>query len=132
MLIATATIIGLLFPLKIDSDFSEAMQPLNAFNVLSDTSGVGQIKEAISYIAIKYLVEPSEMLKVIECESSFRTKVYGDSGKAYSLCQYHKPTFDAYCSGNYYSPKDQIECMAQMLKAGLGSHWTCWRRYFSK
>lgn len=108
------------------------MQPLTALNVLSDTSGISQIKEAIREVAIKYGVDNSQLIQVIKCESGFNAKAIGDSGKAYGLLQYHKPTFDGFCSGDYHSPKDQLNCVGKMWQTErLKLHWSCWKTYFS-
>jgi hypothetical protein len=129
VLFGIATFIGLLTPLKIYSDFAPAMQPLTAINVLSDSSSISMIKLAISETAIKYGIEKSELMQVIECESGFKVKVKGDSGKAYGLLQFHKPTFKGFCKGDYYSPKDQLECAGQMFQTPkLKLHWTCFKK----
>lgn len=103
------------------------MTPLD---VLSEAPSISQIKSAISYVAIKYGVEESELLKVASCESEFLYNAKGDNGKAYGIFQFHKPTFDNFCEGNYYSAKDQIICAAKMWQTPkLKLHWSCWRNY---
>ena len=67
---------------------------------------------------------------IIKClakyESGYRTDVYGDNGLAYGILQYHRPTFDAFCTGDYYSAIDQLNCCDEMLSRdfSLISHWT--------
>jgi len=67
------------------------------------------------------------LYKVIECESSWNTNAVGDSGLAFGLAQFHKPTFLAFCEGNYYNPFNQLKCFTQMMSKGLGRHWTCFK-----
>ena len=98
-------------------------------DVLDQEPTTENIKRAAVHIAEEYGLDESQLLYTIACESSFRhTGVYGDSGLAYGLAQFHKPTFDGYCNGDYYSAKDQLECMAQMWSAGQQRHWSCWKR----
>jgi hypothetical protein len=105
--------------------------------MLSPTMPLGMIIGGKEYLytflretSDKYGLDYDKLYSVIQCESSFRTDVYGDKGLAFGIAQFHRPTFDRFCSGSYYSPEDQITCMAQMVKAGLGHHWTCWRNSY--
>jgi len=137
--VATLATIGIIYPLKIIGDVGVASQDqITPLSSLSDTASTAEIKEAIVYVSQKYLVDESQLMQTIKCESGFRhAGVFGDKSEitgeflAYGIAQFHKPTFDRYCAGSYYSAKDQLTCMAEMLKKGLGSNWTCWRRYFS-
>ena len=79
----------------------------------------------------KYLINYEEIYQTIICESNFRHEgVFGDSGKAYGIAQFHKPTFDGFCEGDYYNMEDQLECMAKMFSNNLQSHWTCFSRLY--
>jgi hypothetical protein len=101
---------------------------LNPLSSLSDTSSVQEVKSAISYIASKYSLDESELSRVINCESSYRTTAIGDGGLAYGLLQFHKPTFDGFCEGDYYSAKDQLECAGKMFQTPkLKLHWSCYK-----
>jgi len=131
--LAIVVLISLAIPHKINSDYSEALDIQEyMLSSLSDTSSIGQIKRAISYVAKKYLLDESELMQVIKCESSFRTTAIGDGGLAYGLLQFHRPTFDGFCEGNYYSAKDQLTCAAKMWseKESNKLHWSCFRNYF--
>ena len=131
-MVATLALIGLTIPQNIHSDFGDSMQPITALNVLSDTSSLWTIKEAIAETADKYLIDKSQLLAVIHCESDFKIKAVGDKGKAYGLLQFHKTTFDGFCQGDYYSPKDQLECAGQMWQIPrLKLHWSCFKIYFT-
>lgn len=68
---------------------------------------------------------------IIKClakhESGYRTDVYGDNGLAYGILQFHRPTFNRFCTGNYYSARDQITCCDEMLSRDFDrsiKHWT--------
>lgn len=129
----TLAFIGLIIPLQLHSSHSEATHIQESLlSSLSYTSTVSEIKSAISYVAIKYGIEESEFMKVVECESSFDVNATGDSGRAFGLMQFHKPTFYEFCNGDYYSPQDQLECAGKMFQTEkLKRHWSCWSKYFS-
>ena len=136
MLIATTVIIGLVIPTKIHSDQSEAQVIPPPVSSLSDTADKETIIEAIREVAKKYLVDESQLLQTIKCESGFRhAGVFGDwngdKHLAYGLAQFHQPTFNEFCEGSYYSAEDQLECMAQMFANKKQFHWSCWKRYFT-
>jgi hypothetical protein len=118
-------------PITIHSDVDKAVSYLSPIDVLSENPSPEAIKEAITYISKKYLLDESQLLQVIKCESSFNHNQYGDSGKAFGLAQFHKPTFNQYCKGNYYSAKDQLICLAEMWQNGKQKHWSCWKKYFT-
>jgi hypothetical protein len=75
-------------------------------------------------------------LKTIECESHWRTDVYGDNGMAYGPAQFWKTTFEEFTVRaikkghkfehfDYYNEYHQIELMAWAYANGLDWHWTC-------
>jgi len=68
-----------------------------------------------------------ELYKVIECESSWNSNAIGDLGKAFGLAQFHKPTFDRFCEGEYKNPFDQIKCFVKMAAEKGQQHWTCFK-----
>lgn len=130
---AVAGLVGFLtlIPLTIHSDENKGVAFLpSPLDVLTNNSTKEQIKEAIKFASEKYGGNYYQLYKTIECESSFDTKAIGDSGKAFGLGQYHKPTFERFCKGDYYSAKDQLICMSKMFKDGLTGHWTCWKNLF--
>jgi hypothetical protein len=128
-------LIGLLIPLKIDSDFADTMQPLTAFNLLSDTSGVGQIIEAIGEVAIQYGVNEAGMTQLIRCESALNPNAKNPNSTASGLAQFIDGTWKIYCEGEKSSPKDQLICLAKMISKKMYSHWNesrdCWIAYFT-
>lgn len=83
--------------------------------------------------AKRYGVNPKLALKVAQCESELRTDVYGDSGKAYGVYQFHEPTFNMFAKAyglegmDYKNPEDAIQLAILALSHGEGSHWTCYR-----
>ena len=72
-----------------------------------------------------------EMCNVIQCESSWKPNAVGDSGLAFGILQYHRPTFDNFCKGDYYNPYDQIDCAISMFQNNLKNHWSCYRQLVS-
>jgi hypothetical protein len=125
---AVAGLAGLLtlIPLTTHSDENKGVAFLpSPIDVLTNDSSKEQIKEAINFVANKYGLNSKGLYGLIQCESSLNPYAVGDSGKARNLAQFHKPTFNHFCKGEYDNAKDQLICLAQMLKDGLGSHWTC-------
>jgi len=51
------------------------------------------VVEIINYYSILYLQDPALMQKVAWCESKYGKELFGDSGHAFSVYQFHKPTF---------------------------------------
>jgi len=72
-----------------------------------------------------------KMKDVINCESDWNPTATGDNGKAYSICQFHRTTFEEFkqLSGltetEYENPYDQITVMSWAYKNNLEHHWTC-------
>ena len=134
MTIATLAIFGVITPLKINSDICKANEcPASLLDVLDQNPTSENIKRAVVYIAEEYGIDESQLLSTIQCESGFRhTGVYGDSGLAYGVAQFHKPTFDGFCEGNYYSAKDQLVCLAKMWNDSRQSHWSCYNKLVAK
>lgn len=92
-----------------------------------------EYKEQLKYFADKYGSNYNVMSRVINCESGWRPDVYGDSGKAFSLAQFHKPTFEAFSKEmglvlDYYIPTDQLQVMSWAFANGKESHWTCFSK----
>lgn len=89
-----------------------------------------EVREYIAEKAKEKGVNVKTALRVAECESNFRTQVYGDSGKAFSVWQFHRPTFDEFSARydldlDYYNWHDQTELALEMLVRGYGWHWSC-------
>lgn len=92
------------------------------------TSPIVQICDS----AERHKVDPDVLIALAQCESSLRHEgVYGDSGLAYGIMQFHEPTFEMFKKEagmpdlEYKGMADQIELAAWALQNGLGSHWTC-------
>jgi len=70
---------------------------------------------------------------LIQCESGYNPNATGDSGLAFGILQFHKPTFDTYSERykmelDYRNPVHQIVLCDLMLQEDFKnvSHWTCW------
>jgi len=79
----------------------------------------------IETVAKKNRISEQRFTNLIRCESTFNKTAIGDSGRAYGLLQFHKPTFEQYCQGDYYNHNDQLNCGAEMIGRGLAWNWTC-------
>lgn len=98
-----------------------AVGPINASS--------DDIKLVLAANIAKYGGNYALLIEVLKCESSLmHDGIYGDSGLAYGVAQFHKKTFDGFCEGDYHDYKDQIKCFVKMIADGLGSHWTCWSK----
>mgnify|MGYP001591921444 CR=1 FL=1 len=80
-----------------------------------------------------YGVKTDIAMQIAECESQFRTDVYGDGGKAYGPFQFHRPTFELFEKKlgedlEYRDPQDQVKLALWALANGKGSHWTCYTK----
>lgn len=71
---------------------------------------------------------------LIKNESSWRTDIYGDKGRAYGLLQFHRPTFERYSEKyglvlDYYSPIDQIILAELMINENFNNitHWSVYK-----
>jgi hypothetical protein len=102
--------------------------------IFDSNSSLSESKESLvilkGYLAEKIALYGGnfyELYKVIECESSWKYNAVGDSGEAFGLLQFHKPTFDKFCKGEYKNPFDQIDCVIEMFNKGLQRHWTCFK-----
>lgn len=81
------------------------------------------------------------VLKILQCESNFRSNVYGDGGKAYGIAQFHKPTFDRFAlkaapemikaglwPPQYKNPTHQVFLLGWAIKHHYGKSWTCYTK----
>jgi hypothetical protein len=63
------------------------------------------VVEMIEYYSDIYDQDPLLLKKVAECESEYETNLLGDGGRAYSVYQFHKSTFDRW-SKEFGEPLD--------------------------
>jgi len=75
--------------------------------------------------------------KVIQKESEWNPIVYGDSGLAYSVGQFHRPTFNWFqqlsgIEGEYENPYSQIQVMVWAFDNGLEHHWSAYNTLLKK
>lgn len=93
------------------------------------------VEEWIVYYAEQNNINAQELDSVIFCESSYNVVASGDGGRAWSVAQFHKPTFDKWKkemgqpSLNYYNFQHQIKVMAWAFSKGetYKDDWTCWK-----
>lgn len=90
------------------------------------------VASLIDNFATKYGVDKDMSLAIANCESQFRHSVYGDHGKAYSVYQFHRPTFDHFAKVmgeklNYDDPYDHIKLANWSFAQGNEylNDWTC-------
>jgi soluble lytic murein transglycosylase-like protein len=90
------------------------------------------IEDKIRIAATVHGVDPDLSVKIAKCESGLNPTVYGDSGKAYGLYQFHRGTFEMFAKEaglelDYYNPEHQIILANWAFAQGYYSHWTCAR-----
>lgn len=95
-------VITILFPNLFSAHYiSKAEAPNTPTKELKDYSVV----EMIEYYATVYNQDPALLKKVAECESQYETNLLGDGGRAYSVYQFHKGTFERW-SKEFGEPLD--------------------------
>jgi hypothetical protein len=81
------------------------------------------------------------VLKVLQCESSFRNNVWGDVDTkypSYGIAQFQERTFNwlKELAGrkelNWKNPSDQIWLLRWSIEHGYGHYWTCYRKYLKQ
>ena len=105
----------------------------------TSTATKEEISAIVEYYASLYGVSTEEMMVTLKCESGYRHEgVYGDSGLAYGIAQFHEATFNSFrkTAGmpelEYKDRNDQIHLMAWAFSRGLKRHWTCWTKNYGK
>lgn len=112
------------------------MQIKNPLDVLTDTSTTSEIKQAISYIAIKYGLDYEKFVYTVEHESSFDPHAISPGGSSVGPSQYTLPTWLQYCSDkdDRTDIAKSLNCMGYMWSIGLQYHWDayCFHYYDEK
>ena len=143
--VATLAIIGTMIPLKTSGFKSFGSQttettdnnqkPLQqAFGAIKGDKNTwltqtDELKLALGSFIRKYGGNYALMIQCIQNESgwSINPKGSNDSGLAFGIAQFHKPTFDSNCQGDYKNPYDQLECFVKMNASGPNHNWSCWK-----
>ena len=119
-----------------NKDYYETWQAGAPIEMPANTQDIDGL---IKHYAGLYGVDYNEMYITLKCESGFKHNgIYGDSGKAYGIAQFHEPTFNGFklkagmFELDYRDMEDQINLMAWAFGNGLKNHWTCWTRNFGK
>ena len=89
------------------------------------------VVQLIDYYSALYGQDPALLRKVAECESKYDTKIYGDGGRAFSVYQFHKGTFENWSKErgevlDYNSYQDHIKLAAWSFAQGeeYRNDWT--------
>jgi len=118
-------LVGILYPTKTHGGRSEALQWINPLESLSDKPNLASLKSAISYISVQYDLSYDDLVRVINCESSFNINAKNPYSTASGIAQFIDSTWEHYCEGDKDSPKNQLRCMGLMWSKGYQSHWEC-------
>lgn len=87
-------------------------------------------EEMVAYAtkrAVEANVEPSTVLSVIKCESSWNPKAVGDGGYSHGLVQIHSPSHPEISHEQATDPRFAIDYLVSELEKGNGRQWTCYR-----
>lgn len=92
------------------------------------------VPEMIEHYAVLNGQDVELLKKVAECESKFTKDLYGDGGRAYSVYQFHEPTFERWSKEmgeelDYYSYQDHIKLATWAFAQGeeYRKAWTAYR-----
>ena len=89
-----------------------------------------QIKELIKKYSLMYNVSESDLSRIAECESEFKSDLVG-SGKYFGVFQFSKNTFNEFASKidiadpDPLNPGQNIEVAAYMMANGQSWRWGC-------
>jgi hypothetical protein len=85
--------------------------------------------------------DPTLMMKIMECESSLRSNVWGDDGKSFGIAQFRKETFYEFSvmareemkaaklwPAIWSHPQHQVFLMNWGIDHGYGNRWNCYRK----
>lgn len=88
------------------------------------------IREDIRNLIKKKYPEMADLLiDLNQCEAGGKHyNVWGDNKTSYGGFQFKEETFNNYCSGNWKSFEDQLDCVVSMIKMGLGDKTVGWER----
>lgn len=81
------------------------------------------VTEMIEYYSNLYQQDPELLKKVAECESNYETELKGDGGRAFSVYQFHKGTFNTFAKElgeplDYQSYHDNIKLAVWSFSQG--------------
>ena len=96
---------------------------------------VDYLKRFAGEVAIKYGLNGTEykqMMAVLSCESSWDSSVWSKGKMSYGIAQFTKDTFKENCTGDYYNPLDQLECVGKMWSEKMYHRWDCFNNLFGK
>lgn len=96
----------------------------------------GNPKQVLRFYSVLYGVDYDKLATTIQQESEFKHEgVFGDYDKlgiprAYGIAQFHRDTFNRYCSGEYKNMDDQLHCMVYMFSIGQQAQWSGYCKYY--
>ncbi|MCK9370872.1 transglycosylase SLT domain-containing protein [Candidatus Dojkabacteria bacterium] len=133
--LATLVVLGLAIPRTTKSDVDETVQiQLNPLESLSLTPTTEEVKQALVYVANKYGLEESQLLKTSQCESGFRYSAVGKAGEI-GVLQYMPSTWvywnkERGTNLDIHNTREQIDMVVWAWKNNLQSHWSCFNLYY--
>lgn len=82
----------------------------------------GDIQQIIVSAAVEFGVDPSYMLSIAECESTFNPNAYHPAGY-HGLFQFDHTTWAEFGYGSIYDPVAQARTTARLLAMGESDRW---------
>ncbi len=99
----------------------------------ADSKGKECVLGLIKKWANIYDVPVDLAVEIADCESELKVDAVGDSGKAYGVYQFHKPTFKEFSEKlgvklDYMNTEDNVRLAMWGLANEKGHHWSCYRK----
>lgn len=96
-------------------------------------------QEQLKFFTDKFNGNYNEASEVVGCESSWRSDVKGDGGKAFAYGQFHKPTFNSWAKEvklkynmdlYYENPVDSLALTAYgfSMPVSYKKAWSCYKK----
>lgn len=71
-------------------------------------------------------IDPTEVYKIIQCESGWNVDAIGDHGTSYGLVQIHLPAHPEITVEEAEDPRFAVDFLVSNLKSGNGHLWSCY------
>lgn len=88
-----------------------------------------EVTELIQFYASRYEVNSGDMYRIVECETAHTFRVDIKSGypgeESYGLAQIHLPSHPTISKDQATDPNFALSFLAQNMKAGKASMWSC-------
>ncbi len=111
-----------------------ARAPIAYASVLPANPTKDELKVYAAQVAQIYGINPTQFVRVIECESGFERYALGDNLQSFGLVQMYRPWAKnpAVAIADANNPAFALNWMAQMWVNKQQGQWTCYRTLYGK